>query len=125
MKHVEFDPTTVPVAGNVDSITLREWTPQQYAAELKLVSLDEQIHTSKEGGYYFISFEDIIGNRTHVYLSKGLSEELETMENGTTAPMILKGRRIQEVLNADGEIRLKLTRGGSTKVDLNSLFSGW
>ena len=124
MKHTTEFNAEVPVAGNTE-VQLQEWTPQQFAQEFNLVSIDEMIHKTKENGYPFISFEDLEGNRTHVYLSKGLSEELESMDDATTAPEILKGKRIQEVINADGDIRLKLTRGGATKVSLSDMFSGW
>ncbi len=124
MKHaIEFD-VEVPVAGNTE-VQLQEWTPQQFAAQFNLVSIDEMIHKTKENNYPFVSFEDVEGNRTHVYLSVGLSEELDTMDDATTAPEILKGKRIQEVINVDGNIRLKLTRGGATKVNLDDMFSGW
>jgi hypothetical protein len=102
--------------------TLREWSPQQFAQEFNLVNVDEQIHRTKENNYMFISFEDVQGERTHVYLSIGLSDEVS---DDDTALTILKGKRIMETINSSGELRVKLSRNGGNKVALQDLFATW
>lgn len=122
------DDSNVDVRGNTDTeneTQLREWTVQQFARENKFVTIDEKIHATKENGYLFVSFDDIEGNRTHIYLSGGVRDAIAELDELPLASDVIRDKRIMEVINEEGELRLKLALNGGAKVRLDELFSQW
>lgn len=96
---------------NVEYVALKD-----YAKEQGFTRVNDVVYGSKETGYPFVRFERKDGTSECLWLTKRSADVLSV---GDTVNMeVLRTARVCETTNTSGEVRVKLSLGGSNVIEL-------